>query len=154
MMSLTPVDYVPQDVADEALVIIQDAVSAAAEEGEVLFMDQRQLLTFGYVENVPLVPEYEKKVVMNAAMADDEAYFGAFYDDLARGRFALIVNEPGVIKYQGDAFEFGDENDAWVRWVTVPLFCYYEVKETLRDVGAELLVPREVPLTGEGCPSS
>ena len=40
----------------------------ARSQGEILFMDQRQLLTFGYVRNVPLVPEYEKKVLMNAAM--------------------------------------------------------------------------------------
>ena len=37
--------------------------------GEVLFMDQRQLLTFGYITDVPLVPDYEKKVMMNEALS-------------------------------------------------------------------------------------
>jgi hypothetical protein len=50
-------------------------------QGRVLFMDQRQLLTFGYVEDVPLVPEYEKKVLMNAAMGADANYFAPFYAD-------------------------------------------------------------------------
>jgi len=34
-------------------------------------MDQRQLLTFGYVPKIPLVDDYEKKYMMDTAMTGD-----------------------------------------------------------------------------------
>jgi len=51
----------PRAEVDETLVFIREMVAHAGESGEVLFMDQRQLLTFGFVMDVPLVAEYEKK---------------------------------------------------------------------------------------------
>jgi hypothetical protein len=127
---------------------IQDKVSCAAQYGEVLFMDQRQLLTFGYVENIPLVPEYEKKLVMNEALANDEAYFNQFYADLASGRFSLIVTERQAILYkEANEDRIGDslveENNAWVNWVTEPLLRYYESVDDHKDVSVELFMPRD-----------
>ncbi len=56
--------YPSQDIVDEVLNMIQSEADRALEKGDVLFLDQRQLLTFGYITNVPLIPEYEKKVLM------------------------------------------------------------------------------------------
>jgi hypothetical protein len=69
-------------------------VQQAKLKGDVLFMDQRQLLTFGYVKDVPLVADYEKKLVMDQAMSGNQAYFDEFYKDLANHRFSMIVSEP------------------------------------------------------------
>jgi hypothetical protein len=125
---------------------VRDQVSCAASHGEVLFMDQRQLLTFGYVGNVRLIPEYEKKVVMNEAMANNKAYFETFYADLASGRFTLIVTERQAVLYKetgedriGDSLV--EENNAWVEWVTVPLLQYYESVDDHKDVSVELFMP-------------
>ena len=79
----------PQDEVDEILQTIRRDVETKKSQGEVLFMDQRQLLTFGYIEAVPLVPEYEKKVLMNEAMGANADYFASFYADLEARRFSL-----------------------------------------------------------------
>ena len=117
----------------EILGTIQGEVELAKPHGEILFMDQRQLLTFGYVEDVPLVPEYEKKVLMNAAMGSNERYFRKLYADLAAKRFSLIISEPLRAPVKDSSYQFGEENNAWVRWVVEPVLCYYEPIETFKS---------------------
>ena len=134
----------PQGVIEKSLAVIQAAADAAKQNGGVLFMDQRQLLTFGYIQDIPLISLYDKKVLMDQALASNEPYFQGFYADLSAKRFSLIVTQPLVVKSQG-ADEFGEENNAWVKWVTQPLLCFYDVKQTLTDVNVQLLIPK----TGE-----
>ena len=133
----------PQDEVDDILQTIRREVAEKESQGEVLFLDQRQLLTFGYVEDVPLVPDYEKKVLMNEAMADNAAYFAPFYADLKAGRFSLIVSEPLRAPVKDSSYEFGEENNAWVKWVVEPVLCYYEEIETFRGPQIQLLVPKQ-----------
>ena len=127
----------------EILGTIQGEVELAKPHGEILFMDQRQLLTFGYVEDVPLVPEYEKKVLMNAAMGSNERYFRKLYADLAAKRFSLIISEPLRAPVKDSSYQFGEENNAWVRWVVEPVLCYYEPIETFKSAQIQLLVPKQ-----------
>jgi hypothetical protein len=136
-------DTLPSD-SDTAqdLKKVQKAISVAASKGEILFMDQRQLLTFGYVTNVPLVPEYDKKVLIDQAMSENSAYFESFYNDLAAHRFSLIITSPLNRQLNTEEDNFGDENNAWVKWITKPLLCYYEPLDVLKKVDVELLVPR------------
>ena len=122
---------------------IRSAVEFAAPQGDILFMDQRQLLTFGYVKGVPLVPEYDKKVLINQAMSANTQYFSAFYKDLANHRFSLIISNPLHEKIQTDLDQFGEENNAWVTWVSTPVLCYYEPLNTLKKITVQLLVPRQ-----------
>jgi hypothetical protein len=133
----------PQEEVDKILQTIRQDVAEKESQGEVLFLDQRQLLTFGYVENVPLVPEYEKKILMNEAMADNADYFSQFYADLEAGRFSLIISEPLRAPVKDSSYEFGEENNAWVKWVVEPVLCYYEEIETFRNPQIQLLVPRQ-----------
>ncbi len=126
---------------------VQDAV---VQGGEVLFIDQRQLLTFVLGREVPLIPEYEKKYMMDQAMAANKAYFARYYHDLATHRFALIVTEPLHVRYKlAEAGSFAAENNAWVRWVSVPTLCYYRPLAVFPEEGLELLVPREEKLRCE-----
>jgi len=127
----------------KALETIQEQVSLANQTGEVLFLDQRQLLTFGYVENVPLVPDYEKKYLMDQAMSGDTEYFKGFYEDISQQRFKLIISEPLKIVYQGSDHHFGLENDTWVKWVSEPILCYYEPLFTFKPERTQLLIPRD-----------
>jgi hypothetical protein len=117
-------------------------VATAQGQGEVLFMDQRQLLTFGYVQGVPLILDYEKKIVMDYAMSQKADYFSQFYRDLASHRFSLIVSDPLRVPVKTSASEFGEENNAWVDWVARPILCYYEPIETYGKFRVQLLVPR------------
>jgi hypothetical protein len=128
---------------NKALEDIRRAIEEAAPNGEILFMDQRQLLTFEYITGVPLVPEYDKKVLINQALSADEAYFQAFYQDLAARRFSLIITHPLHEKIQTDTDQFGEENNAWVEWVSSPVLCFYEPLDTLKKVKIQLLVPKE-----------
>ena len=122
---------------------LRTAVQAAQANGPVLFMDQRQLLTFGYIENVTLISEYEKKRMMDEALSSDLPYFQPFYNDLARHRFSLIISDPLRTPIKDSDYGFGEENNAWVKWVTKPVLCYYEEKDTLTDIRVQLLIPRQ-----------
>jgi hypothetical protein len=133
----------PQEEVGKILQIIRREVENRKSQGEVLFMDQRQLLTFGYIEAVPLVPEYEKKVLMNEALGANAGYFAPFYADLEARRFSLIISEPLRAPVKDSSYQFGEENNAWVEWVVEPVLCYYEEIETFRSVQIQLLVPRQ-----------
>ncbi len=114
---------------------------ANQSNGDVLFIDQRQLLTFGYIQDIELIPDYEKKYIMDQAMAGNEEFFKEFYRDLADKRFALIVSERLFTKRQDRSYAFSEENNAWVEWIAEPLLCYYTPSETMKKVGIQLLVP-------------
>jgi hypothetical protein len=146
MLTAQPLEMPSTAVAEGALADINRFVDDS-RSGEILFMDQRQLLTFGYVPDVPLVPQYEKKLMMDKALADSAGYFDGLYADLAQHRFTLIVSEPLWTSFQGATYEygFGDENDAWVKWVSIPVLCFYEPVETNMTVGFQLLQPRQGP---------
>jgi hypothetical protein len=137
-------DTIPSaEDTEKALQRLQQNVAKASKNGEVLFMDQRQLLTFGYFPGVPLVPEYDKKVLINEAMSANAQYFAQFYKDLAAHRFSLIITNPVNRRLDKSEGHFAEENNAWVKWVTTPLLCYYESADRLKRVDVELLVPRQ-----------
>lgn len=132
-----------QSETESAIQTIQQEADKAESQGEVLFIDQRQLLTFGYITGIPLVPEYEKKVLMNQALSSNAGYFQPYYADLAAKRFSLIITEPLRTPIQDSSYQFGEENNAWVKWVANPTLCYYEPLETLKNVRVQLLVPKQ-----------
>jgi hypothetical protein len=131
----------------EALERVRARVESAAGRGPVLFIDQRQLLTFGQITGVPLVLDYELKDLMNQAMAHNDAYLEMFERDLAAHRFELIVVDPQREQYQGRTHPFGEENDAWVRSVTIPLLKYYQPVLELNRYGLWLMAPRTQSVT-------
>jgi hypothetical protein len=144
VLELKPLDLADVDKVNNAISKVVANVDRAKQQGEVLFMDQRQLLTFGYVKDVPLVPDYEKKFLMDRAMSNDAAYFEQFYKDLANHRFTLIVSELLKVKYNVEKdsdYGFGEENDLWVKWVADPVLRYYQPIETFKNRRLQLLVP-------------
>ena len=64
------------------------------------------------------------------------------YDDLAKKRFVLIVSEPHHRKIKTPDDKFGEENNSWVQYVSIPLLCYYEPYLTLKQFNIQLLVPQ------------
>jgi hypothetical protein len=136
-------DSLPSDATTEFdLETIRESVKSAQSQGEVLFMDQRQLLTFGFIQNVPLVSEYEKKLMMDEALSDNAAYFERFYQDLASKRFSLIITDPLRAPIKDSDFQFGEENNAWVQWVAKPVLCYYQPIVDITEVHVQLLIPQ------------
>jgi len=141
----TPLLLPSQDNINEALEIIATKVYKAQEQGEVLFIDQRQLLTFGIIKNLPLVPEYEKKFLMDQAMAGNEKYLEQFYRDLANQRFSMIISDPLFTSEKGQTQVFAEENNAWINQVSRPILCYYVPIVNIPEVNVQLLLPRENP---------
>ena len=155
MINIQPFILPSKAETQEVLTSVQHYVLEGNQRGEVLLMDQRQLLTFGFIPNIPLIPEYEKRNMMDMAMAEDVNYFEQFYKDIANHRFSMILSEPLHTGFQGEQYEFGNENDAWVKWVSVPLLCYYEPVETYPVFGVQILVPKQMesPVEGVLCPT-
>jgi len=141
--SAGPVLLPSEEKVAATLLVIQEEVANAKEDGEVLFMDQRQLLTFDFVREVILVFDYEKKFLMDNAMSYDGDFFALFVEDLSSHRFSLIITERLFLSTGDTDKPFPEENDAWVTWVSVPLLKYYRILKDFKAVGIQLLVPRE-----------
>ena len=135
------IEFPTEQFTREALATIRFEVVEASKNGEVLLMDQRQLLTFGEISDVPLVLDYELKHVMNQAMSNNLPYFEKFYQDLKNHRFSLIVSDPLHPVIQGPEFAFAEENNAWVEHVTLPMLEYYEPLMQIDEVEVWLLIP-------------
>ncbi len=145
-----PISIVDDQTLSQSMDRLQRFIQEAqSEPGEILFITERQLLTFKTIEDVKLVPDYEKVFLMEMAMAGNPAYLEQFKRDLVNRRFSMIVTEPLFINYKGSATAFGEENDAWVKHVAEPVLCTYKAHKFLRDIRVQLLVPRE---TTGNCP--
>jgi hypothetical protein len=129
--------------ADKALADLEEMVGqAAAQGGEVLFISERHLLTFGMLPQVPLVEKYETVFLMEMAMAGNTTYLGEFYEDLQGKRFALIISNPLRDTLKGSEYSFGEENDVWAARVAQPLLETYQRAEMFPGLGIEVLEPK------------
>jgi hypothetical protein len=131
-------------VSNEILTQIQTATDEAlAQGGEVLFISQRHLLTFHLIENVPLVPEYEKLFLMEMAISHNDTYLTRFATDIDQQRFTLIVSDPMFNQITETSEDtLAPENNAWVRAVERPILCAYEPVLTFSNPPIQLLEPR------------
>ncbi len=126
---------------EAALADVRVHVENAASEGTtVLFLTQRQLLTFDEIA-APLIEPYEKVHLMEMAMSRNQDYLARFRQDLEQHRFGMIVSDSLNTNRQGATHAFGEENDAWLDGVIVPLLDSYRVVAQLADPDILLLVP-------------
>ena len=141
----TPAEPLPSRTEQQqGLAQIQQWVETTREKGqEVLFINQRQLLTFGSVPRVELVPDYEKVFLMEMVMGNNRSYLDAFYLKLKTHEFGLIVTEPLYLNYQDHTFAFSEENNVWMERVVKPVMDDYTPVLTLTDLGIQLSVPKE-----------
>lgn len=113
--------------------------------GQVLFITQRQLVTFGLVRGVDMVPDYEIETLMEMAMAGNPGYLSRFYRDLQRHRFDLIVSSPLALVMRGSEANWGEENDVWLERIASPLICEYFPESSVAEGQVAFLVPRPGP---------
>ena len=138
-----PINLPEESRTENALLTIQEfADQAVSDGGKVLFIAERQLLTFGQVQNIPLVPEYERMDLMEMVMGGNEEYLAEFRRNIENQEYALIVSEPLSVKYKGRSVQFGDEHDVYVRQVSNPVLCYYEPLKDIFKLPIQLLKPR------------
>ena len=121
---LSPRPVFHQEANRKALALLKSMAEDARRNGPVLFITERQLLTFHQI-NLPLVPEYEAVTLMEMAMSNNQAYLQQFYTDLQNHRFAAIVTgkQNVGIKEEG---AFTDENNTWNSRISPYILCYYE----------------------------
>lgn len=115
------------------------------QPGEVLFISERQLLVFGELPGVGVVPEYEKVFLMEMAMGNNEGYLQEFYARLANHEFKAIISDPISTALQGGNRSFAAENNAWVEKVVIPMLNYYESARSWRNGEVNLLIPQGQP---------
>jgi len=141
-----PISFPDRAVADTALVELEEIViETTVGGGEVLFISDRHLITFHLIEGIELIPEYEKTFLMEMAMSGNQAYFDVFNRDLKSHRFDLIVVNPQHIKYKGREYTFGEEDDAWVRYVSTSLLEHYQNRIVLNADGELIAVMEPKP---------
>ena len=137
--------FVQRDIAkaNETLNGIKQILAAVPADREILFINQRQLLTFGEITGVRMAPEYEVLTLSELAISNNQAYLERFYLDLSKHRFAVIIagQQNTIIKDPLTA-PFSEENNAWVEHVSTYLLEYYRSYLTIEQFGIEIFLPK------------
>jgi len=113
-----------------------------AEQGEILFINQRHLISMHMLQNVTLVPEYEREELMEMAMANNKTYLARFAADIENRRFSAIIVDPLRFSQVGRQEAMGAENNVWARRVVKPILCYYEQAEVFPADRIAIYIPR------------
>jgi hypothetical protein len=121
---LSPLPRFNPENNQRALEQLRGLAEKAGQQGPVLFINERHLLTFHQI-NLPLVPEYENVTLMEMAMSNNQTVLQQFYGDLKAHRFAAIVADKQNVGIKEDG-AFADENNTWNSRVSPYLLCYYE----------------------------
>jgi hypothetical protein len=114
-----------------------------AQNGEILFITQRQLISMHMLSSVTLIPEYEREDLMEMAMGNNTEYLGKFRNDMEDQRFALIVVDPLNFNIMTRNRSFADENNVWVRRVMKQILCNYRQEAVFAEDEIALYVPQE-----------
>lgn len=122
---------------------LNQLVSSTAQRGEVLFISQRHLLTFGYVQDVPLVADYELLLLSEASISNNRPLLEKFYQDLRERRFAMIITGRLNPSYQRPKLDaFAEENNLWVDRIAFPILEYYGEEAYFDEQNLQVLVPK------------
>lgn len=144
LQSMSPLEKNDLAHANVSLGIVRDAVSAVTKNnGEILFINQRHLLTLGMLNDVALVPDYEVIELMEMAMSGNMPYLERFHDDLFNHRFDLIVASTQYLGIKEEREAFAEENNAWVKSIGEYLVCAYEPLITINKENIVLFVPKK-----------
>ncbi len=138
-----PIQYDRVQAARD-LAALRDTVLSYSKSGEVLFIYERQLLTFDEIPNVPVVPQDEVVTLMEMAISDNRPYLDQFDQDLRTHRFAAIVARRQNLEASTTG-DFPEEGRVWNRLVAYPLLCEYEPVLTLSSSNIQVLIPRPTP---------
>ncbi|MHB8135370.1 MAG: hypothetical protein ACYDH1_14250 [Anaerolineaceae bacterium] len=110
--------------------------------GPILFISERQLLSFGNIHGIELVPDYEKVFLMEMVMANNKPYLDKFHQKLEQETYSAIIIDSLSEIIQDPEDSFWVENNLWVDKVILPLLQYYEPVYTLQDRNVNVLIPR------------
>lgn len=139
------IGYVKYDAArtQNVLTSLQGYVDRAdSQGGEILFITQRHLLSMHMLNNVALVPEYEREDLMEIAMSNNVPYLQKFREDMEDQRFALIVVDPLNYNFLSQNRSFAEENNIWVTRIMKSILCNYREEAVFPVDEIALYVPQ------------
>jgi hypothetical protein len=139
------IGYVKYDASRTQTVLtsLQGYVDRAdAQGGEILFITQRHLLSMHMLNNVTLVPEYEREDLMEIAMSNNVPYLQKFREDMEDQRFALIVVDPLNYNFLSKNRSFAEENNIWVTRIMKSILCNYREEAVFPADEIALYVPQ------------
>jgi hypothetical protein len=111
--------------------------------GEILFITQRHLISMHMLENVTLVPEYEREDLMEIAMSNNIQHIQKFREDMEDQRFALIVVDPLNYNILSKQRSFAEENNVWVTRIMKHILCNYREEAVFPADEIALYMPQE-----------
>ena len=114
-----------------------------AQGGEILFITQRHLLSMHILNNVTLVPEYEREDLMELAMSNNIPYLHKFREDMEDQRFALILVDPLNYNFLSKNRSFAEENNVWVSRIMKSILCNYREEAVFPADEIALYMPQE-----------
>ena len=122
---------------------IQARVDDANAQGEeILFITQRHLISMHMLNDVEMIPEYEREELMEMAMGNNQEYLQIFRADMESQRFTAIVVDPLSYRLLGKYYAFGEENNAWVRRVMKHILCNYQEAMIYPEYQVAIYVPQ------------
>ena len=125
LLRITPPFRYDETKAAAELATLRGSVQGYSKSGEVLFINERQLLTFGMIPNVPVVSEDEVVSLMEMAISGNRPYLTQFYQDLANHRFAAIVTHKQNLGV--DTGDFIEESNMWT--ALLPSHCFVNTSQ-------------------------
>jgi hypothetical protein len=126
----------------QALAWVQGLVDTYGSDGRpVLFISERQLVTFGKVKVGAFELAYEKVFLMEMAMSGNPAYLDRFDADLSARKYGLILSEPMHSTIQENR-PFAEENNLWVKRVEEPVLGRYRLVDELDEYRLAAYVPK------------
>ncbi len=142
VMGGAPVRYHDRAAEQAELDMLKKIVEPAAAGGQrVLFMWNRQLITFGEIQGVPLEAEYETVELMEMAMSRNTAYLEQFTQDLQTHKYGIIISTVQNTTYKDAEAGFPEEHNAWTDAVAIPVMTYYCELDRLPLSEIQILLP-------------
>lgn len=137
---------VPSEIPAAEIQAFHDRTETDILAGQsILLIDEPHLIAFDFWQTPPAAPEFEKVFLMEAAMTGNRTYLDKYYSAITSQEYDFILTEPLSTFLQGSSYGFGEENDVWVKAISKPTFCYYEVDTSFKSLGLDYLSPRETP---------
>lgn len=123
--------------------LIQEAIDrASANKEDVLFISERQLLTYKEIKDVKLIPDYEKVMLMEMVMSNNQIYLDEFVGKLKSQAYSVIITDSIQTHKFADSDAFGIENNLWVDAVTIPILDNYTPVFSLNEGEVNILIPK------------
>ena len=127
---------------DSAIKIINETIDTYAKNRKVLFISQRHLLAFRYIQDVPVIPDFEQEILIDMAMSGDRQRLQSFYQKLRNYEYEIIVVNPLNTNIVGlDSF-LAEENNLWVQGVSKLILNRYQPIVSFPEYGLEMLIPK------------